>query len=72
MYTRIKILRIKYQYSEQQIADYLNISVNKYISYESGNKQIPLIYLSKLAKKFNTSIDYIIEDTDVPIPHAKN
>lgn len=71
MYIRIKLLREKHLFSTQQIAEYLNISANEYKSYESGKKQIPVVYLSMLAKKFNTSIDYIIGDTDVYTPHDK-
>ena len=69
MYIRIKNLREQNNLSEQEIATYLNINNKLYVLYESGEKQFPVHILSKLAKKYNTSIDYLIGDTDVFIPH---
>lgn len=69
MYIRIKNLREQNNLSEQEIATYLNINNKLYVLYESGKKQFPVHILSKLAKKYNTSIDYLIGDTDVFIPH---
>lgn len=69
MYIRVKNLREKNNLSKNQIAEYLEISDKLYVLYESGKKQFPVHILSKLAKKYNTSIDYLIGDTDVFIPH---
>lgn len=69
MYIRIKELRKKFNLSEKQLAEFLNISVQIYVEYESGKKQIPVHILSKLAKKYQTSIDYLIGDTDTFTPH---
>lgn len=69
MYIRIKNLRMQNNLSEQEIARYLNINNKLYVLYESGKRQFPVHILSKLAKKYNTSIDYLIGDTDVFIPH---
>lgn len=72
MYIRLKLLREKYNFSLEEISNYLGISLKLYIDFESGIKTIPINYLSKLARKYNTSIDYIIEDTDEITPHKKN
>lgn len=71
MYIRIKKLREKNKLSKQEIADYLNISVELYYAYETGKKEVPVQVLSELSKKYNTSIDYIIGNTDMFIPHKK-
>lgn len=72
MLKRIKILREKNNLSLEEISTYLEISKQKYIEFETGKKQVPIFILSKLAKKYNTSIDYIIEDTNAITPHQKN
>lgn len=69
MYIRIKKLREKNNLSKTQIAEYLEISDKLYVLYESGKKQLPVHILSKLAKEYNTSIDYLVGDTDVFVPH---
>ena len=69
MYIRIKNLRMQNNLSKQEIARYLNINNKLYVLYEPGKRQFPVHILSKLAKKYNTSIDYLIGDTDVFIPH---
>ena len=71
MYIRIKELREKYQLSQKQIAQYLNISIQLYTAYESGKKHIPVYILSELSKKYHTSIDYLIGNTDTFTPHKK-
>ena len=64
MYNRIKELRQKYNFTQYQICQKLNISRASYFLYESGKRAIPLHILSKLAKIYNTSIDFIVGDTD--------
>ena len=72
MYIRIKKLREKYNLSAKELAEYLNISISLYSAYETGKKIFPVPLLSKLAKKYNTSIDYLIGNTDLITPHLKN
>ena len=71
MFIRIKKLRKKHKLSEEDLAKYLNISVSLYIAYESGKKKIPIQILSALSVKYNTSIDYLIENTDDITPHKR-
>ena len=71
MYKRIKLLREKNNFTITEISKYLGISPRKYTNIENGKTKIPIIILSKLARKYNTSIDYIIELTDSPIAHKK-
>ena len=72
MLKRLKELRINNNYSESHVANYLNIEVKKYISYENGLSVPTIKELSLLAKLYNTSIDYIVEETDVKKPNKKN
>lgn len=64
MYKRIKILRKSNKLTQKFIANSLNISLSSYSNYENGKYTIPVSVLSKLAKFYNTSIDYLIGDTD--------
>ena len=71
MYRRIRELRVSNNYSEKDIAELLSISTELYLEYESGTKSIPIQYLSILAREYNTSIDYLVEETDTIKPHKK-
>lgn len=71
MYKRIKLLREKYNFTIEEISNYLDISPKTYTNIELGKTKVSIIILSKLARKYNTSIDYIIELTDSPIAHKK-
>ena len=64
MYKRIKNLRKENIYYKEFIANYLNIKVSTYSKLESGKKKIKTSELILLAKLYNTSIDYIVEETD--------
>ena len=83
MYNRIKELRIEHNLTQEDIntlklikfltlpqdSTILEISRELYSLYESLKRPIPLKILIKLAKVYNTSIDYIIGDTDERKPH---
>ena len=69
MFTRLKELRIKHKYTQYEIAKVLEITRPLYSLYETGKREIPVKLLSKLAKIYNTSIDYIVGDTDKIKPH---
>ena len=69
MYIRIKELRLNKNLTQKEVANYLNITSHQYSLYETGKRPIPIFLLSRLAKFYNTSIDYIVGDTDEIIPH---
>ena len=71
MNNKLKSLRIQNNYTEEKIANLLNISKDLYIKYENSNAEIPLALLIKLSRIYNTSIDYIISDTNIIEPHKK-
>jgi transcriptional regulator with XRE-family HTH domain len=72
MFVRLKELRNKNNYSQSDIAKILNITRPLYSLYETGKREMPVKFLSILAKLYNTSIDYIVGDTDKIRPSKKN
>lgn len=64
MYKRIKELRLENNLTQEDISKKLKISRGSYSLYESSKRKIPLKILLKLAKEYNTSIDYIVGNTD--------
>lgn len=65
MNNRLKKLRVKNNFTEEKIANLLGISTKTYLKYESYERSLPLSLLIKIAKIYNTSIDYIVGETDV-------
>lgn len=62
---RLKDIREDNDITQKTLSDYLNIKQNTYSQYETGQRQIPIDTLIKLAIYFNTSTDYILGLTDV-------
>ena len=69
MFKRIRDLREDRDMTQTQMAQYLQIHQTTYSDYEIGNLNVPVDILIKLAKFYNTSIDYIVELTDNPKPY---
>ncbi len=64
MYQRIRDLREDHDLNQTQIAKYLGMSQTGYSKYETGENDIPSAVLIKLASYYNTSIDYLLGQTD--------
>lgn len=64
MYSRIRDLREDMDINQTQIAKMLGMSQTGYSKYETGENDIPTAILIKLAKFYNTSIDYLLGQTD--------
>lgn len=71
MLTRLRELREDNDLSQSEIAKILNISQRAYSSYETGNRTIPYMSLVKLARFYNTSVDYILDMTDQLKPYPR-
>jgi transcriptional regulator with XRE-family HTH domain len=71
MYYRIRNLREDRDLSQEQLAKLLNVSQTTYSRYETGNLDIPSQSLIKLAKYYSTSVDYLLNLTDIKIPYNK-
>ena len=61
---RLKELREENKYTQQYVAEILNIRQNTYSQYENEKREIPIRALIVLAKLYDVSVDYIFELTD--------
>ena len=66
MYPRIRDLREAKDMNQTQLAKLLGMSQTGYSKYETGENDIPTAILIKLARFHNTSIDYLLGETDDP------
>lgn len=64
MYPRIRDLREDRDMNQTQIAKMLGMSQTGYSKYETGENDIPTGILIKLANYYNTSIDYLLGQTN--------
>ena len=71
MYQRIRDLREDNDKNQTEIAKMLGMSQTGYSKYETGENDIPTAVLIKLAHYYNTSIDYLLGETDEPEPYPK-
>ena len=66
MYKRLRDLREDRDLNQTQLSKILGMSQTGYSKYETGENDIPTQILIKLAKFYNTSIDYLLGETDNP------
>lgn len=62
----IKLLRTQHHMSQQQLADKLQVSQQSIHKYENDITTPDIETLKLMAQFFDTTIDYIVELTDVP------
>ena len=67
MYRRIRDLREDKELTQKQVATMLGMSQTGYSKYETGENDIPTAILIKLARFYNTSIDYLLGESDDPL-----
>lgn len=70
-FERIRNLRIDNGYTQQQVADYLNVRQNTYSQYEIGVLRYPVDVIMKLADFYGVSVDYLLGRTDVKEPYPR-
>ena len=63
MYPRIRDLREDRDLNQTQVASMLGMSQTGYSKYETGENDIPTAILIKLARFYDTSIDYLLGET---------
>ena len=68
-YGRIRDIRIDRGLTQAQVAEILNVKQNTYSQYECGTRTIPIESLIVLANFYDTSIDYIVNNSNDPSPH---
>ncbi len=66
LFPRIRDLREDTDQTQQTIADHLNMHRSVYRRYESGEREIPVWAVIKLAELYQTSTDYLLGLTDDP------
>ncbi|MBQ8352021.1 MAG: helix-turn-helix transcriptional regulator [Clostridia bacterium] len=64
MYKRIRDLREDKDLNQTQVANMLGMSQTGYSKYETGENDIPTHILIRLARFYNTSIDYLLGETN--------
>lgn len=64
MYSRLRDLREDREVNQTEIAKMLGMSQTGYSKYETGENDIPTEVLIKLARYYDTSIDYILGETN--------
>lgn len=69
---RLEDLRIDNDYTQEQIANYLNIAREVYRRYEKGTRSLPIDCLVNLSRLYNTSTDYILGLTNNKAPYNKS
>lgn len=58
--TRLRQLRMTRHFTQQQMSDMINISLNGYQKYEQGERFPPEMTLIRIADVLDTSIDYLL------------
>ena len=71
-YQRIRDLREDKFLTQEAIAHTLHITQRTYSRYETGDSNIPLETLVKIAEYHNTSIDYLLNRTDIKKPYPSS
>ena len=62
---RLVELRKERHFSQREMAKFLNISQPSYIRYENGKAEPSLENLSKIARIFDVSTDYLVGLSDI-------
>lgn len=62
---RLKDLREDNDLSQKVVSEILGITRPQYSLYENGKRDIPIDLLRILANHYNTSIDYIVGETNI-------
>ena len=66
MYPRIRDLRTDRDLNQTQVAKLLGMSQTGYSKYETGENDVPTQVLIRLARFYDTSIDYILGESNDP------
>ncbi len=66
IYRRIRDLREDRDLNQSSVARMLGMSQTGYSKYETGENDIPTDILIRLALFYDTSIDYLLGQTDEP------
>lgn len=62
---RLKTLRQKYGFTQAELGEKIGVNQNTVSNWESGKRNVDFSNLSKLAKIFKCTTDYLLEVSDV-------
>ena len=65
-FSNLRSIREDRDIRQREVAEYLNVSQNTYSQYETGVISLTAEVLIKLAKFYDVSIDYLLDQTDNP------
>ena len=71
MYPRLRDLREDSDRNQTELAKLLGMSQTGYSKYETGENEVPVAVLEKLADIYKTSVDYLLGRTDVKTPYPR-
>lgn len=71
-YKRLRDMREDHDLRQKEIASILKIDQRVYSNYETGKREIPLHLVMRLAKYYDTSIDYLVGMTDIKSSYKKS
>ncbi len=71
METRIKAMREDRDLKQHEVAAAIGITQRKYSYLETGAQQWPDELLVRLAEYYQTSVDYLLGQTDVCAPYPR-
>jgi len=69
IFKNIKDLREDRDIKQKTLANLLGIAQNTYSQYETGKIEWTAPILIKLAQFYGTSVDYLLDLTDNPVPY---
>lgn len=67
-YRRLRDLREDHDLTQNQLVEILQMHKTTYTNYEQGKRELPFELAIRLAKIYNTSLDYIAELIVEPRP----
>ena len=68
---RIRDMREDSDLTQTQVAEHLGINQRTYSNYETEKRSLPMEHYRKLALLYNTSVDYLVGQTDDPRPYPR-
>ena len=66
VFNRIRDVREDHDWTQAYVAKMLNVTQACYARYELGQRDIPLELLIRLSQIYDTSIDYLLGQTNNP------
>lgn len=70
--SRLRDLREERDWTQKELSRMIGMSQTGYSKYETGENDIPTSILIRLSQLYQTSIDYLLCQTDEPIPYPRS